>query len=94
MNKKFSDSPNTAVFTTKYVLERNSPVLYVHHYEEDGAWSFFGDEECRDDDFRIIALEEMIGIDNSVLELSDMPSGFCAKRKDIASSWQVERLDS
>jgi hypothetical protein len=92
VNKKFSDNPNTAVFTTKWVLEYNSHVLYVYHYEEDGAWSFLGAEECQDDDFRVIALEEMIGIDNSILELADMPLGFCATRKDITSIWQVKSL--
>jgi hypothetical protein len=93
MNKKFLGNLNTAVFTTKYVLEYNRPVLYVYHYEEDGAWSFFGDEECQDMDFRVIALEEMINIDNSILELADMPLGFYAKRKDITSLWQIECFD-
>jgi hypothetical protein len=58
---------------------------------EDGAWSFLGAEECQDEDFRIISLEEIINIDDSILELADMPLGFYAKRKDVDSSWRVER---
>jgi len=91
--KKFLDNLNTAVFTTKYILERQSPVLYVYHYEDDGAWSFSGSEDCQDGDYRIISLEEMINIDNSILELADMPLGFFAKRNDITSSWKIEHFD-
>ena len=93
MTKKFSDNLNTAVFTTKYILERHSPILYVYHYEDDGAWSFSGDEDCEDGDYRIISLEEMINIDDSILELANIPLGFCAKRKDLSSSWNIEPFD-
>ncbi len=93
MTKKFPDNPSTAVFTTKYILEGTSPVLYVYHYADDGAWWFAGEGDCGDKDYRVIALEEMIGIDNSILELADMPLGFRAKRKDIFSSWEIERFD-
>ena len=73
MHKNFTESLNTAVFTTKYVLEKNSLILYVYHYEEDGAWQFSGKEECNDSDYRIISLEEMINIDKSILELAVLP---------------------
>jgi hypothetical protein len=62
----FVDNLNTAVFTTKYVLKHNSPVLYAFHDEDDGAWQFLGVEDCEEKDFRIIALEEMINIDLSL----------------------------
>lgn len=93
MKKKFSDNLNTAVFTTKYILEKNSPVLYVFHYDNDGAWSFSGDEDCQDEDYRVISLEEMVNIDNSILELADMPYGYCAKRADKNSSWMIKPFE-
>lgn len=43
MIKWFTENFDTAVFTSKYVLD-NSPILYVYHYEEDGAWSFLGEK--------------------------------------------------
>jgi len=92
MTKKFLENTNTAVFTTKFILERR-PVLYVYHYEDDGAWSFTGNEDCEDGEYRLISLEEMINIDNSILELADMPVGFYAKRGDINSSWKIERFN-
>lgn len=93
MNKKFSDNLNTAVFTTKYILKESSPVLYVFHYENDGAWSFSGYEDCRDSDYRVISLEEMINIDNSILDLADMPYGYMAKRDDKNFPWIIEPFE-
>ena len=62
MSKKdFVNNLNTAVFTTKYILNNNSPILYVYHYEEDGAWEFLGMEtDINDDDYRVLSLEEII----------------------------------
>jgi hypothetical protein len=54
----FADSLNTAVFTSKYVLNYDSPILYVFHDEDDGAWQFLGIEDCTEKDFRIISLAE------------------------------------
>ncbi|MEA4986249.1 hypothetical protein SDC9_156828 [bioreactor metagenome] len=93
MNKKFLDNLNTAVFTTKYILEKNSSILYVFHYQDDGAWSFSGVEDCQDEDYRVISLEEMISIDNSILDLVDMPYGYRAKRADKNSPWVIESFE-
>jgi hypothetical protein len=90
MKKKFVESLNTAVFTTKYVLEMNSPILYVYHYEEDGAWQFSGEEKCIDSDYRVISLEEIINIDKSILELAELPLGGEAYRGDKSSKWIVK----
>ena len=62
MSKKdFVNNLNTAVFTTKYILNKNSPILYVYHYEEDGAWEFSGMEtDINEDDYRVLSLEEII----------------------------------
>ena len=89
MKNNFTESLNTAVFTTKYILEENSPVLYVYHYEDDGAWQFSGKEECADSDYRIISLEEMINIDKSILELAELPLGGKAYRENKDSDWIV-----
>ncbi len=41
--KKFKDSLNTAVFTSKNIVENNSPILLVS-YDSDGSWQFNGSE--------------------------------------------------
>jgi hypothetical protein len=92
MGKVFSDGLNTAVFTTRYIFESGSPILSVFHYAEDGAWQFSGKEECIDSDYRVISLEEMINIDNTILEIADLPLGYCASRKSRNEKWIIEKL--
>lgn len=89
--KSFKEDLNTAVITTKFVLERKSPILHVFHYEDDGSWQFSGNEaNLGDDDFRVVSLEEIISLDSTVLELADLPLGKEAHRKDITASWETE----
>jgi hypothetical protein len=91
MSKHFAESLNTAVFTTKFILENKSPILFVYHYEEDGAWQFSGSENTvSDDDYRVISLDEVIQLDNTVLELADLPLGGEAYRLDIKSPWIIK----
>lgn len=91
MEKRFKESLNTAVLTTKYVLEYQSPILFVYHYIEDGMWQFSGSEAIETDgDFRVVALEEIINIDDSVLELINLPLGKEAHRIDRHSPWIIQ----
>jgi len=92
--KNFLNGPNTAVFTTKYILEKKTIISYVFHYEEDGAWQFSSNEDCNNDDYRIISLEEMIDIDPTILNIADLPLGFFAKRNNKKSKWIVEKLEN
>lgn len=90
--KQFKENLDTAVFTTKYVLEKKSPIIHVYHYDEDGAWQFSGSEEVEEDkDFRVVSLEEIIRLDNSVLEVSDLPLGYEAHRKNKGSLWEMAK---
>jgi hypothetical protein len=93
MKKSFADALNTAVFTTKFVLNFDSPILYVYHYKEDGAWQFSGFEECVEEDYRIISLEEMINIDSSILNIADLSFGYYALRKSKVSEWIIQKIE-
>ncbi len=83
---------NTAVFTTKFVLDKN-PILFVYHHLEDGAWEFIGKEENNEEDYRIISLEEITLIDSSVINVLDMPLGFYAKRNSKSEKWIINKID-
>lgn len=88
--KQFKENLDTAVFTTKYILEKKSPIIHVYHYDEDGAWQFSGQEQIeKDEDFRVVSLEEIIRLDNSVLEVSDLPLGYEAHRKNVDLPWEM-----
>jgi hypothetical protein len=81
---------NTAVFTTKYILEKSSPILHVYHNIEDGAWEFIGSEEnINEEDYRVVSLDEIIQIDNSVIDILDLPLGGEAHRAIKNAPWKI-----
>jgi hypothetical protein len=85
----FKQNLNTAVVTTRFVVENNSPILFVFHYD-DNTWQFSGVEaNLTDEDFRVVSLGEMIEYDQSILELENMPINSEAMRLDEKSSWRI-----
>jgi hypothetical protein len=38
-------------------------------------------------------MEEMVNIDDSILELADMPFGYCAKRIGKKAKWVTEPIN-
>ncbi|OAQ38180.1 hypothetical protein A5893_15390 [Pedobacter psychrophilus] len=93
--KTFTDPPNTAVFTTKFVIFDNKDITHVTHEIEDGAWQFFSDDEFEhfEDVAKIVGLQEIIKRDNSILELADLPLGYLATRKNKDEKWEIKKAD-
>lgn len=87
----FKEARNTLVFTTKYVVKEQRPVIYVSHDEDDGAWQFHSNDEASEDDATIITLEEMVSIDPSITTLHDLPEGWYAFRNDVKSEWNKRK---
>lgn len=79
---------NVAVFTTLPILN-GAPILYVFHHEEDGAWEFYGEEDVDDDERKVVALEEIVNMDSSLLKVCDLPLGYCARRKAKDAEWEI-----
>lgn len=87
--KIFKESLDTAVFTTRFVLERQSPILIAYHFD-DGSWQFSGKEEnLSDEDFKVVSLGEIIELDKSLLDLCDMPINSEATRLSNTSPWRI-----
>ncbi len=85
---------NEAVFTSKFVLENNSPILYIYHWEEDGYWGFFSTEECNDDEYRLISLKQALDKDNDIINvLNNIPEGYFASRDNAYSIWKIYKID-
>jgi len=80
---------NQAVFTTKYVLENHSPIIYVSH-DVDGDWQFFGQEDdLSEEDARIISLGEILKITPSLKEILWIPEGMQAWLNAETKEWQT-----
>lgn len=85
---RFNESPSTMVITLNVILDRVKPVLYVSHDEEDGMWQFLdGSEKLDTDNARIVSLEEILEIDESLSLLWDLPIGWAAERSNKQVLW-------
>jgi hypothetical protein len=94
-HKEFKDSLDTAVFTTKFVTENKADITYVCHDEGDGAWQFFSEDEYVDfaEIARIVSLKEIIDIDNSILDIADLPQGHFAFRPHKNHYWITKKQE-
>jgi hypothetical protein len=92
-HKKFREADNTAVFTTKFVIDDNKEIAEVHHDEEDGAWQFLSDDQF--DDFskvaKLVGLGQITKRDSTLFEIADMPTGYVAHRKFRGDKWVIEK---
>jgi len=95
MKEELKDLFDTAVFTTRFVIEDKKTITYVTHEIEDGAWQFFSDD--RFDDFesvaKVVGLREIIKLDPSIMELIEMSEGFIATRNSRHDNWVVRKAE-
>jgi hypothetical protein len=92
--KYFKDDLNTAVFTTRFVLQERSPILHIFH-DDDGYWQFIGAEtEIKTEDYKIVSLGEIIELDPTVQELADLPYAWEAWRESVGSEWVKKSQNS
>ena len=87
MDWPFDDPKNTATFTVRQIVREGHPILRVTHDSDDGAWQFLEWGTPRDEDAMIVGLGQMTRIDPSILELADLPLGWCAIRRTAAEPW-------
>ena len=94
-NYGFETSLNTAVFTTSFVINNKRLITYVSHDLEDGAWQFFSDDLF--DDFekvaKLVSLEEIIDLDPSIIDLSEMQEGYSASRETLNDRWVIKKKE-
>ncbi|MBT2563793.1 hypothetical protein J7E50_21460 [Pedobacter sp. ISL-68] len=86
MIKEFKENLDTAVFTSKYVMTNSSPIVYIAHHE-DGAWEFWGDQTINESEIVVVSLQQIIKVDPTILEVSDLPIGFNAIRETKEKPW-------
>ena len=85
---QFKVSKKLAVFTCCHIVEENKPILYVKH-DHEGDWQFLCGESHATEDARIIALKEIVSIDPSVREVSNLRCGQSAIRDSKDSEWKL-----
>ena len=87
-NWPFDDPRNVAVFTTRRIMSGEHAIDYVTHEEDDGAWQFLNWQAGFDmKEAMLVGLAEVIAIDKSLLEISDLPVGWIARRDRKSGPW-------
>ncbi len=84
----FDQPRDCAVITLRSIIFEGCPVLYVSHDAEDHGWQFLDGKPLDTTNAAVVALEEIIGLDASLIELADMPPGWCARRDQAACPWR------
>ena len=77
---------NKPVFTTKFVIEDRSEIIYVAH-DKDGDWQFFSKEDASEQEARLVSMDEILELDTSVKEILWIPEGTEAWREGIGKKW-------
>jgi hypothetical protein len=63
------------------------PITRAYHDAEDHGWQFHSPAEARMADAMIVALEEIVKRDASVVEIADLPPGWMAVREKPGAPW-------
>ena len=84
----FDQPPNAATMTTTRVMNDGAVITRAYHDEEDHGWQFYSEHETHTKDAMIVALEEIVAVDQSVTEISDLPPGWMAQRTGRNCPWQ------
>jgi len=89
----FKDPPDRRVFTTRFVVDEDFPILVVSH-DPDGEWEFLCGTTDKPKDAREILLGEVVDLDERVLEVADLPVGWRALRSAPGAPWMQEPFSS
>jgi hypothetical protein len=91
----FSDPENVAVFTVAEIASGRAPILRVCHDEEDGAWQFLTGGSLPDAaDGKLVSLKNIVMLDPTIRELSQLPLGWEATRASANAKWTTQRQSS
>ena len=78
------------MITLRPIVFEGAPILHVVH-DDDHGWQFLGWENMDVNRAAVVALEEIVKLDPSVLEVADMPPGWHAWRRSQSAPWSRER---
>jgi hypothetical protein len=89
----FDDPKNVAVYTCRQIVHGKDWIYYVTHDADDGAWQFHTSDPnaVKEEDARLVSLHSIVELDPTVLELSDLPLGWCAWRDNPKAPWKKKK---
>jgi RNAse (barnase) inhibitor barstar len=84
----FDQPPNAATMTTTHVMRDGAVITRAYHDEEDHGWQFYSEHVTHTKDAMVVALEEIVALDQSIIEISNLPPGWMAQRTGRGFPWQ------
>jgi hypothetical protein len=84
----FKEPADARVLTTRFVLDKDFPILIVLHH--DGGWEFLCGTTEKAKDAREILLGEAVELDPRLHEVADLPVGWRAFRDSPEAPWMQE----
>ncbi|MBO4333060.1 MAG: hypothetical protein J5875_07845 [Paludibacteraceae bacterium] len=80
------------VFSTKGIVENRVCINYIVH-DYDGDWQFLNlEEDLTEDNARLLSLEEVIDMDDSIANVLKMDIGYYAIKSENTNSWIIKKL--
>ena len=86
----FDNPPDAKAVTTVGVAENKLAITLVVHYEEENLWGFFCGTTSREEDSRIVTMQDIITKDTSLVQIAHIAPGQRAWRIDKESPWHIE----
>jgi hypothetical protein len=83
----WSDPLDPVASTTESVASKSKPVLFVVHKAGPGGWQFLDEGEVMGQNLQTIPKEELLTIDPTLKELTDLPGNWEARRTDPSAPW-------
>ena len=71
----------------RQVMNGSEPILLVSHDADDHGWQFIGTSDASMTDAMLVALDEIVKIDPTVLEIADLEPGWQTIRESVGSPW-------
>lgn len=86
MRYHFKEIKETACLCCTHIIKDGDPVLYVSH-DADGMWQFLCGKAHTEKDAQVVALEQVLHMDQTLNDLWEMPSGVSAERDSLGGTW-------
>lgn len=84
----FKERPDTATFSCCHVINGEKSILHVVH-DEEGDWQFLCGADHTIEEARIVSLQSVYDLDNSVAKLAHLKPGQSADRKTKEDEWVI-----
>lgn len=86
----FEQARDTKAVTTVGILENNMEIMLAEFYADDNIWGFFCGTTEKEEDGRVVTLEEIYAKDASLKKIAHMKPGQRAWRANKDSPWKIE----